>query len=229
MELIFPLQIQDVVNFENQNDYDIAIYGYDEKIGVYPIKRSSKRGFKLIRLLLLTEETNEENKDEEPNKHFVLIKNISALIRRQVTKRKCKLYFCDNCLHHFHLKSSLEKHEEYCYLYNEARIDMLKNKDGNPCFISFRNFVKKMRIPFVAYADFECILKKIKNNEPLDKSKSFTNKYQTHKPVAFGCYIKSFNEKICKSRFYRYTAKSSEDDVAQKFVEYLEKEFKENL
>ena len=61
----------------------------------------------------------------------------------------------------------------------------------------------------------------------LDKSKSFTNKYQTHKPVAFGCYIKSFNEKICKSRFYRYTAESEEDDVAQKFVEYLEKEFKE--
>ena len=219
----FPCAIQDVVNFENQNDYDIAIYGYDNKIGVYPIKRSMKRGFKLIRLLLLTEEKT----GEEINKHFVLIKNISALIRRQVTKRKCKLYFCDNCLHHFHLKSSLEKHEGYCYLYNEARIDMLKDKDGNPCFISFKNFVKKMRIPFVAYADFECILKQIKNNEPVDKSKSFTNKYQAHKPVAFCCYIKSFNEKICKSKFYRYTAESEEDDVAQKFVEYLEKEFKE--
>ena len=120
----------------------------------------------MIRLLLLTDETNEEQ-NEEPNKHFVLIKNISALIRRQVTKRKCKLYFCDNCLHHFHLKSSLEKHEGYCYLYNEARIDMLKDKHGNPCFLSFRNFVKKMRIPFVAYADFECILKQIKNSELL--------------------------------------------------------------
>ena len=159
----FPSTIQDVVNFENQNDYDIAIYGYDEKIGVYPIKRSSKRGFKLIRLLLLTEETE----DEEPKKHFVLIKNISALIRRQVTKRKCKLYFCDNCLHPFHLKRSLEKHEGYCFLYNEARIDMLKNKDGSPCFLSFRNFVKKMKIPFVAYADFECILNKIKQTGQL--------------------------------------------------------------
>ena len=219
----FPSTIQDIVNFENQNDYDIAIYGYDEKIGVYPIKRSSKRGFKLIRLLLLTEETE----DEEPKKHFVLIKNISALICRQVTKRKCKLYFCDNCLSPFHLKRSLEKHEGYCFLYNEVRIDMLKNEDGSPCFLSFRNFVKKMRVPFVAFADFECVLNKIKQMGLLDKNKSYTNKYQAHKPVAFGCYIKSFNEKICKSRFYRYTAESPEDDVAQKFVEYLEKEFKE--
>ena len=38
-EINFPSAIQDVVNFENQNDYDIAIYGYDEKIGVYPIKK----------------------------------------------------------------------------------------------------------------------------------------------------------------------------------------------
>ena len=143
----FPASLQDITNFEDQNDYDIAIFGYDKNVGVYPIKRSRKRGFELIRLLLITDEETykekDEEKDEETNKHYCLINDISRLISKQVTKRKCKMFFCDNCLHSFHLKRTLEKHEGYCYLYNEARIDMLKDKDGKPCFISFKNFVEK--------------------------------------------------------------------------------------
>ena len=97
-----------------------------------------------------------------------------------------------------------------------------KEKDGNPPFICFNNYNRKMRVPFVVYADFECSTKKIDTKPPDDKNKSFTQKYQKHKPSAFCYYIKCFDDNLFSPKLVKYLAKSEEEDIPQMFLESLE-------
>ena len=103
---------------------------------------------------------------------------------------------------------------------------MPKDKDGNPMYIYFKNFNRKMRVPFVVYADFESYPEKIHTCSP-DESKSFTKQYQKHKPSGFCYYIKCFDDNIFPPKLVRYTAKSPDDDIAQIFVDNLESDIKE--
>ena len=86
-----------------------------------------------------------------------------------------------------------------------------------------------MKHPFVVYADFEAFLKNIDSCEP-DNRKSFTEKYQKHKPCGFCFRIVCpkdivLPESLLKQVLYR--AKNENDDVAQIFVEKLEEVIKE--
>ena len=103
---------------------------------------------------------------------------------------------------------------------------MPKDKDGNPEFINFKNFIRKMRVPFVVYADFECYPEKIHTCSP-DESESFTNQYQKHKPSGFSYLIKSFDDKIFPPKLAQYTAESPDDDIPQIFVGNLESDIRE--
>ena len=105
---------------------------------------------------------------------------------------------------------------------------MPKNEDGTPKNIEFNNFNRKMKVPFGIYGDLECINEKMDSCSP-DKSKSYTEKYQKHKPSGYSYLTKFFDDKIYKPNLKKYTANSSEDDVGKKFVLSLEKEAKENL
>ena len=87
--------------------------------------------------------------------------------------------------------------------------------------LSFGNFNRSMRVPFVVYADFECVTKPIDICEPNPES-SYTKQYQKHKPSSFCYYIKCFDDKVYSKDPVTYTAKSDDEDVAQKFVNMLQ-------
>ena len=92
--------------------------------------------------------------------------------------------------------------------------------------LKFKMFIKRMRVPFVIYADFEAFTENILTCSPSEK-RSFTKAYQKHKPSGFHYYIKSFDESVFKSKEVSYTAKSNDEDVAQIFVNKLEESIKE--
>ena len=50
--------------------------------------------------------------------------------------------------------------------------------------MSFKNVLKQMKVPYVVYADFECVLEKIDGCEP-SQDASFTVKTEMHKPCGF--------------------------------------------
>ena len=77
-----------------------------------------------------------------------------------------------------------------------------------------------MRVPFVAYADFECITEKILKVGP--KKNESTDKYQQHKPSGFTYLIKCFNDKVFYTKLERRVITSSNDDIAQQFIDSLE-------
>ena len=216
----FPVSEEFVDKFENQNPYAINVFGYEGV--VYPLRISKKNCEQVINLLLIAnEETN----------HFCWIKNMSRLISKQKSNHNGKIHFCYRCLNSFISVKSLDKHKEYCQNNEAVKIEMPMFKDDEgkflgPKYIYFKNFYKKQRVPFVVYADFECFTEKIDTCQPKD-TKSFTNRYQKHRPSGFSYLIKCFDDDILSPKLVHYTAESINDNVPQLFIESLEEDIKE--
>ena len=87
--------------------------------------------------------------------------------------------------------------------------------------ISFKNHYKKMRVPFVVYADFEAFTESISTCSPNDES-SYTKQYQRHKPCSFSYYIKCFNDELFQPKLKWYTTEGRDENIGKIFVENLE-------
>ena len=214
----FPVSLKQIDKFEKQNNYAINVFGY-EKV-VYPLRISKKKD-QVINLLLIA--------DEETN-HYCWIKNMSRLLSSGINNHQHKRHFCYRCLNSFPSVKSLEKHKEYCQNNEAVKIEMPIRVDdeGNtfPVYIKFNHFHKKMRVPFVVYADFECFTEKIDTCQPND-NKSFTNQYQKHSPSGFSYLIKCFDDNLLAPHLRHYTAESPDDNIPRLFIESLESDIKE--
>ena len=161
-----------------------------------------------------------------------MIKNLSRLLSKQVTKHDGALVFCRRCLNHFPNNGKLEVHKEYCSRKECVKVEMPEiktDKNGEEAIkpeISFKNWNRMMKVPFVIYADFEAFLVNTDSCEP-DNRSSFTEKYQKHQPCGF-CYKivcpeeieKLMPKSLLKPLVYR--AKNTDEDVAQIFFNQLE-------
>ena len=169
----FPASWKDIYKFEKQNPYAINVFGYNDVKGVNTLKISKKYDTttfddpRVINLLLIS--------DGETN-HYCWIKNMSNLLSSKINKHQHKRELCLRCLSSFKSRTSLIKHIELCSNHEEVKINMPQEKDN----ISFKNFCRKMRIPFTVYGDFECQPEEIKRDQKLDPEKSYTVKYQKH-------------------------------------------------
>ena len=167
----FPISIKQIDKFERQNNYAINVFGYEDS-KVY-LLRLSKKDSQVVDLLLIT---------AGPTNHYCWIKNKSRLFSGQVSKHGHARFFCDRCINNFPNSPALKKHLEYCSNHDAVRIEFPKPKKGEEkAFLKFKNYKKKMRVPFVINADFECFTKKISTCSP-DGSKSYTKQFQQHKP-----------------------------------------------
>ncbi|EDO38416.1 predicted protein [Nematostella vectensis] len=211
----FPVSLKQIDKFEKQNQYTVNVFGYETKI--YPLRISEKDPDNAINLLLIS--------DDETN-HYCWIKNMMRLVSTQIDEFHHTRFLCCRCLNSFRCKQSLEKHSECCGNHEAVEIEMPKiDKDGNLPHIKFKNYNRKMRVPFVVYADFESFTENIDTCSP-DGSKSFTKQYQKHKPSGFCYLIKCFDGDISPSELVRYTAESPDEDIPQLFVESLESDIK---
>ena len=211
----FPVTLRDITKFEKQNPYAINVYGYES--GVNVLRISKRREVTVINLLLL-------HKDEM--NHYCWIKNLSRLLSSQVDKHDGRKYFCHRCLNPFNTQSSLDKHLEFCSNHQAVKMTVPINEDGSPQFFGFKNRNRKMEVPFVVYADFECYTEKIYTCYQ-DEGRSFTNRYQKHKPSGFCYLIKCFDNAIFEPKLVRHTAESPYEDVPKMFMESLESDIKQ--
>ena len=145
----------------------------------------------------------------------------------QVSKHGHARFFCDRCINHFPNGPALKKHLEYCSNHDAVRIEFPKPKKGEEkAFLKFKNYKKKMRVPFVIYADFECFTKKISTCSP-DGSKSYTKQFQQHKPSGYCYLIKCFDDNLFEPKLDKYTAQSPDEDNSQRFISSLENSIKD--
>ena len=217
----FPMEAEKIDRFEKNNP-KISIHVFYLDGNVQPLRISDEERKINIDLLLV---------EKDGNKHYCLISSLSRLLSKQVTKRDGALVFCRRCLNHFSNNEKLEVHKEYCSRKDCVKIIMPEikiDKDGNVEIpeIIFKNWNRMEKLPFVVYADFEAFLDNIDSCEP-DNRRSFTEKYQKHKPCGFSYKIVCSEDIFLPKSLLKpvlYRAKNADEDVAQIFVDQLEKD-----
>ena len=202
----FPVKLKDIPKFENQG---INVFSVNDNNKIYPLRLSQKDCQKSIDLFLIS-------KDE--NHHYCLIKNFSRLTRSQkiTSHSSSKLHICKKCLTHFTKLDLFEKHITYCSQ-NETVAVKMPTKNT---ILNFQNHFKKVQIPFVAYADFECFTIPINTCQP-DPDHSFTQEYQKHEPSGYCLYLKGLDGVNDNYKPIVYTKKSEDDNISEKFIKHL--------
>ncbi|XP_029175998.1 uncharacterized protein LOC114944299 [Nylanderia fulva] len=148
----FPVTVNHIKKFELANDISVNVYSIENE-NIVPLRLSKQKRDKHVNLLYV--------KDENSVGYFALIKNLSRLVSSQLNKQKCRRYICDRCLHYFFSKDKLQAHTVDCGKLNDCAIRLPSDKDK---WLSFDNYTRKERLPFVVYADLECVLTKIEDS-----------------------------------------------------------------
>ena len=194
-----------------------ALFGYENRL-TYPVYVSNQRFRDCIDLLLISD----ENKF-----HYVYIKNFVRFMCNK-TKKENKKYFCKCCLQCFSCEKVLTEHKKDCLIINGRQ--SVKLKSGS---IIFKNYFKQLPVPFKIYADFECILKRVRGNHK--NNGSYTEKYQDHMPCSFAykvvCVDNKFSKKVVlyrgKNAVYKFIKAILEEyDYCKKM---MKKHFNKNL
>ena len=213
--ITFPMPCTDTAigRFEKQNpDVSVNVFGVDAG-DVYPLRISKAYNRRHeVDLLLLS---------DGEKRHYCLIKSLSRLVSGQVSKHEREKYICRRCINPFNTKERLHEHLESC-----SKHDAVKTKlpqEGSA--LKFKHFFMSMRVPFVVYADFESFTQQLGTSQPNPEC-SYTKQYQKHIPSGFCYYIKCFNDSVYNQDPVMYTKQSEDEDVAQIFVEMLEKDLK---
>ena len=174
----FPTPVSQIGRLERQNpNLAINVFGWEG--GHVVVYRISEKSGEIPRINLMLTKQGE-------NTHYSFVKRLSALLYDQNRHNESK-HFCERCLHGYSRRELLERHKPECkgLLKSPTRTEMPKEGENK---MTFQNYYKQMKAPYVVYADFECVLKKIATCEPNDK-KSFTIKTEKHEPCGFSYMI----------------------------------------
>ena len=206
----FPVSQKHYNKVEKQNGLRINVFGY-ENGQPFPIHISKETFEDQINLLLIT-------KDEK--KHYVLIKDFNAFMYNQ-SKHKERKHFCMYCLQCFSSERILANHVNNCLTINGAQAINMPKQGEN--ILKFNNFHKQLPVPFVIYADFEAITKKVQGCEQSEEMKkdkdrrSYTEAFQTHKDCGYGYKVVCWYD----DKYSKYTCIYRGENAVYKFVEKM--------
>ena len=192
-DIDFPSTSKDWKKFELNNEIalNILYVPYNtEKIEVaYKSKHNLTREKQLIFLMISNGE----------NWHYLTVKNLSRLLRG-ITSNHVGDFYCLNCFHSYRRKNKLEAHKKICENHDYCHIE-IPTKDNNT--IKYNQGEKSIKLPFVVYADLECLLEKMSTcyNNP---EKSSTTKINKHTPSGYSLFTHcSFDKTKNKLDYYR--------------------------
>ena len=149
------------INLLEKNNPHIAVNLFlynNKKDNISTMRQSSRHGdnIKAVNLLLVTD-------DETDKHHYVWIKNMSRLLRRQANNNN-QVFVCGNCLSVFKTKEKQEAHISDCLRnsQNGAKPIRLEFPEPNTpqATLQFEHHERKRMVPWVVYMDFECLLPK---------------------------------------------------------------------
>ena len=135
--------------------------------------------------------------------HYCFVKRVSALLYDQSKHRDTK-HYCMLCLTGFSREDLLENHKKYCNGLNgrPTRIDMPKEEEK---IVAFQNHYKQMKAPYVIYADFEALVRKIPlcGLEDENKEKSYTMKTEHHEASGYSYTVVRSDGEVLGPKVYR--------------------------
>ena len=93
--------------------------------------------------------------DDDSRWHYLAVKSLPALFRGTTSNHHGDFY-CLNCFHSYCALNKLKKHERVCNNYDYCLIDMPEEHEK----IKYIPGEKSLKVPFIIFADLECLLKK---------------------------------------------------------------------
>ena len=90
------------------------------------------------------------------NWHYLVVKNLSRLLRG-ISSNHDGDYYCLNCFHSYRTENKLNAHQKICENHDYCNIEM---PSPNNNLIKYNQGEKSLELPFIIYADLECLYEK---------------------------------------------------------------------
>ena len=191
----FPTAKKDRNKFE-LNNKNVALNIIYVPFNTKKIELAYKSKYNLIRdnqIVLLIISNGE-------NWHYLAVKGLSRLLRGISSNHNSDYYCCLNCFRSYRTENKLNVHKKICENHEYCNIE---TPSPNNNIIKYNQGDKSLELPFIIYADLECLLKKVDtcyNNPDL----SSTTKINQHIPSGHSIYTNcSFDKSNNKISYYR--------------------------
>ena len=168
----FPSNKKDWKKFEKDNKtiaHNILYVSHNtEEIRyAYKSKHNLKRRNQVILLMITHDE----------KWHYLAVKKLSALLR-ETTSNHLEDFYCVNYLHSYRTENKLKKHYMVCINHDYCYVEITKEDNE---ILKYNHVEKSMKIPFIIYANLECLLEKMNTclNNPRKLLKTKINKQTT--------------------------------------------------
>ena len=177
-DINFPATKKDWNRFE-VNNKNVALNILYVPFNTKKVEIAYKSKYNLVRdnqIILLMISNGE-------NWHYLAVKSLSRLLRG-ITNNHDGDYYCLNCFHSYRTENKLNAHKKICENNEYCNIEM---PSANNNLIKYNQGEKSLKLPFIIYADLECISKKIdtcQNNPDL----SSTTKINQHIQSGYSIY-----------------------------------------
>ena len=149
-EIEFPSQGKDWKKFESNNK-SIALNILYMPHNTEKIRHAYKSKFNLTRenqVILLMIIDGEKW-------HYLALKHLFALFRG-ITGNNHGDFYCLNCFQSYTTENKLKKHKKVCKNHDYCYVEMPEEDNK---ILKYNQGEKYMKVPFIIYADLECLLK----------------------------------------------------------------------
>ena len=176
-DIDFPATSKDWKKFELNNEVVLNILYVPHNTRKIHVAYKSKHNLTRENQIILLMITDGEKW------HYLTVKNLSRLLRG-ITSNHVGDFYCLNCFCAYSTKHKFEAHKKICENHDYCHVEM-PTKDNNT--IKYNQGEKSIKLPFVVYADLECLLEKISTcqNNPNESSTTEINK---HTPSGYSLF-----------------------------------------
>ena len=204
-DIEFPPTSKDWRKFELNNKVALNILYILHNTKKIQLAYKSKHNLTCEKQVILLMITNGEKW------HYLTVKNLPGLLRG-ITSTHHGDFCCLNCFRSYRTVNKFELHKKICENYDYCHVEMPTN-DNN--IIKYNQGEKSIKLPFLIYADLECLLEKTSTSEN-NPNESFTTEINKHTPSGYSIFTNcSFDQPKYKLNYYRGK------DCMKKFCEDL--------
>ena len=192
-DIDFPATSKDWKKFELNNEIALNILYVLHDTRKIHVAYKSKHNLTREKQVILLMISNGENW------HYLVVKNLVGLLKGIASNHK-EDFYCLNFFCAYSTKNKLAAHKKICENHDYCHVEM-PTKDNNT--IKYNQGQKSIKLPFVLYADLECLHKKISacQNNPNQSSTTEINK---HTPSGYSLLTHcSFDKSKNKLNHYR--------------------------
>ena len=191
-DIAFPSTSKDWRKFKLNNEIALNILYVPHNAKKIHIAYKSRYNLTREKQVILLMISNGENW------YYLIVKNLAGLLKGMASNHK-EAFYCLNCFCTYSTKNKLEAHKKICENHDYCHVEM-PTKDKNR--IKYNQGEKSIKLPFVIYADLECLLEKIITcqNNPKESSTTEINK---HTPSGYSLFTHCsfYKYKDCMKKF----------------------------